>query len=224
MFFLKKFVDLITLGLIALLLYGTVQADEHKAYVQLNAGAVFAPTNSFTPNAASGNNDLPRVVFDYDPGYATGLAVGYRVAERFRLEGELLYQSSNFDNDFVFANGSFGSSETHFNGERTRAAALLNGYYDFKNQTPFTPYITAGVGGYHVEFKSKDAYGLRNDFDVAYQVGAGVNYKVSDRFSFDLKYRYFSGADPHIKRIDDRFSTLFDVGDHQLMAGVRIVF
>jgi opacity protein-like surface antigen len=200
------------------LLCDVVYADEHKAYVQLNAGAVFAPTNSFTPDAALSSNGLPKITFGYDLGYATSLALGYHLTEQFRLEGELMYQVNTFDSVFV------GSFENHFKGERMRASFLLNGYYDFKNQTPFTPYITAGVGGYHVEFKSDNNYGLRNDFDVAYQVGAGVNYKMSDRFSFDLKYRYFSGADPQIKRIDDRVSTLFDVGDHQLMAGIRIGF
>ncbi len=221
---LKKSTCIYTLGVAALSLNGVVYADTHKAYLQLNAGAVFAPANSFIPTAVSSSNGVPKITFDYDPGYATGLALGYQLAEQFRLEGELMYQSSNFENGFMFADSSIVPSEAHFKGERMRAAVLLNAYYDFKNQTAFTPYITVGVGGYHIEFKSDNTYGLRNDFDVAYQVGAGVNCKISDRFSLDLKYRYFSGADPQLKRVDDRFTKLFEVGDHQLMAGIRISF
>lgn len=221
--FLKKSVCLCSLGMVTILLCDVIQADEHKVYLQLNAGAVFAPTNSFTPGVTSGNIDLPRIAFNYDSGYATGLALGYYLAEQFRLEAELMHQSNSFNNAFTANSGSVFNTEA-FKGERTRASFLLNAYYDFKNQTAFTPYITAGVGGSHVEYVSNDAYGLRNDLDVAYQVGAGVNYKICDRFSFDLKYRYFSGADPHIKRLDDRVSKLFEVGDHQLIVGIRIGF
>jgi opacity protein-like surface antigen len=212
----KKSASLLTIIMVVILQSGVVVADEHKAYLQLNAGA------SFTPNVATAHVlGLDRIAFDYDPGFAAGLALGYHLTERFRLEGELMYQSNDFSNLASAVNQGSGVAT----GERIRASFLFNGYYDFKNQTRFTPYLTAGVGGYHLEFKSSAyAYSPRNNFDVAYQVGAGVNYKICDRFGLDLKYRYFSGAEPQMKSLDNQFGKVFDVGDHQLMAGLRFSF
>lgn len=213
----KKSVSSRTLGIVTILLCEAIYADEHKTYVQLNAGAVFP----FTARVHfSDSIDHVDVTNNYDPGYAAGLAIGYHLAEQFRVEAEVLYQSNDFYMSVILPNNP---SSERVNGERMRMAVLFNTYYDFKNRTPFTPYITVGVGGNYVEFKANSS-AIRNDFDVAYQVGAGVNYRVNDSFSLDMKYRYFSGTEPQFKTVDNRFNKLFDVNDHQLMVGIRIGF
>ncbi|NOU21685.1 MAG: porin family protein [Methyloglobulus sp.] len=217
----------------------SVNATEHKAYVQFNAGAAFAPSDSIdgsgTACIISGATTGHCVHFnsnfieDYDPGFAGSVAIGYQIADQFRLEGEALYQSN--DNDKVhfsysgFLSGHNGS--VPLKGERERTAFLLNGYYDFKNSTAFTPYITAGLGGYHLRLKGEHS-SVENDLDFAWQAGAGVNYKLDDRISFDLKYRYFGGTDAELQIPSPSgvftSSRLYEVGDHQVMAGIRIGF
>jgi opacity protein-like surface antigen len=204
---------------LTLLWQGHAQADSHAFYVQLNAGMVFAPTS----NTRLTDDDLDNYVVNsqYDAGYAAGLAVGYQFSERFRVEMEAFYQENTLN---FTLNDTAGSPVITVASERMRAAFLLNGYYDFKNTTLFTPYITAGIGANHVEFKADEVGTTGNILDVAYQVGAGVNCKITDRLSLDVKYRYFSGADPQLHRTDGSTLSLFEVGDHQVMFGVRMTF
>jgi opacity protein-like surface antigen len=234
-------------GLIATCM--TVSAEDHNLYVQFNAGAAFAPSHSTSAtgrscvlSGASGTINCGSFQWettqDYDPGFVGSAALGYRIADNFRLEGELLYQNNeNGQGESTITSNFYGrpkkSEPSAFfdSGERERIAYLLNGYYDFKNGTPFTPYITAGMGGYHLRLKSQDV-STENDLDFAWQAGAGINYQLNDQISFDLKYRYFGGADA---QFDTRFignspnsetvtSDYYDVGEHQILAGIRVGF
>ncbi len=149
-----------------------------------------------------------------------------------------MYQSNDLNKFIYQSSGSLPSNafSASLKGERERTAFLLNTYYDFKNSTPFTPYLTAGVGGYHLRIKSSrfnPRPSRENSLDFAWQVGAGLNYRLNDRISFDLKYRYFSGADsevtfPSLTSVIGQptrdIVELHEVGDHQVMAGIRVGF
>jgi hypothetical protein len=92
------------LVLTGLLFSATSIAGEHKAYVQFNAGAAFA--ESYSDSDRRCFNSFGCSSFSYkensNPGYAAGVALGYRITDQFRLEGEALYQA-NDRNDFHFA-------------------------------------------------------------------------------------------------------------------------
>ena len=223
------------LVLTGLIVSATAIAEEHKAYVQFNAGVAFA--EPFKDSDQSCNSFFGCSSFSYkensDTGYAASLALGYRITEQFRLEGEAMYQSNDLNKaHFTSSFGNSNFSDTHsLKGESERMAFLLNAYYDFKNSTAFTSYITGGLGGYHMRIKaSRGRLPGENDLDFAWQVGAGLNYKLDDRISFDLRYRYFSGANAEVvvplfngSTFVDR-SEFHEVGDHQIMAGIRIGF
>ncbi len=231
-----------TLVLTGFLVSATAIAEEHKAYVQFNGGAAFSSSDSQTfgpfngcigtPNGfGCGSNITETVKQSYEPGFAGSVALGYRIADQLRIEVEGNYQSNDMNKlNYSFSgieSGNVPSFSFPLKGERERTAFLLNGYYDFKNSTAFTPYITAGMGGYHLRLKGERS-SVENDLDFAWQAGAGVNYKLDDRISFDLKYRYFGGADAELQSLSPSgvFTTsrLYEVGDHQVMAGIRIGF
>lgn len=74
---------------------------------------------------------------------------------------------------------------------------FLNFYYDFKNTSAFTPYVSAGLGMSHNKLKYTERFvtGLvtkandsKNDF--AWNVGLGLNYTINNNFDVDLGYRY----------------------------------
>ncbi|MCX7098522.1 MAG: outer membrane beta-barrel protein [Methylococcales bacterium] len=210
-----------------LLISASAIADEHKAYVQFNAGAAFATDYKRSESRCySFGCDSYSSKEDYDPGYVASIALGYRIAEPFRVEFEGLYQGNDRNSyNETFTSGSYYYHNSgKLNGQRERMAFLVNGYYDFKNSSAFTPFLTGGLGGYHLSLKSNNV-DLSNDLDFAWQVGAGVNYKLDDRISFDLKYRYFGGADTTLSPDSSTFSGVhYSVGDHQAVAGIRIGF
>lgn len=213
-----------------------VLAEEPKVYVQINAGAAFA--KPFSESFERCFSLFGCNFFSYkektDTGFAASVALGYRLTDHFRIEGEGMYQSNDL-NHFT-ATQNFAGTTSKFSGsikgERERTAFLLNAYYDFKNSTSFTPYLTAGVGGYHLRIKSSrfnPRPSRENDLDFAWQVGAGLNYKLDNRISFDLRYRYFSGSNaevtiPASNPFSRDITELYDVGDHQVMAGIRVGF
>ncbi len=62
--------------------------------------------------------------------------------------------------------------------------------------------------------------GFENDDDTvfAYQVGAGVGYAVTEKVSFDVKYRYFATSDPEFDTTKAEYSS------HNVYAGIRVTF
>lgn len=224
--------------------FTSANASEDKFYVQFNGGAAFAQPFSESreislcifPSCGIYSSTLKE---KYDTGFAASVALGYHITDAFRLEGEAMYQSNDLHNlniSETFQDSTFNFSR-NLKGERERTAFLLNAYYDFKNSSDFTPFVTAGVGGYHLRIKSSRFNFGRpsrdNDLDFAWQVGAGVNYRMNDRISFDLKYRYFSGSDAEVSypspiisvnQPPSEINELHEVGDHQVMAGIRVGF
>lgn len=99
------------------------------------------------------------------------------------------------------------NSETEWDMKNTKIASLkgqwnlqtlfLNAYWDFHNDTAFTPYIGAGLGMGFIQSKYEvDVYGVGSDSVnetntvFAWNAGAGVAYAITDNLSADLAYRF----------------------------------
>ena len=147
-----------------------------------------------------------RGTLEFDTGFATGFAGGYNFG-MFRVEGEIEYQYNDIDK--VRGEGYGG-------GDVTALSSLANGYYDFVNKSPFTPFITAGIGVARIE--ANDVGGDADDMVFAYQVGFGVAYAINKNMSIDLKYRYFATEDPNFDGVDAEFAS------HNIYGGFRYNF
>lgn len=141
---------------------------------------------------------------EFEPGYELTLAGGYKW-KMLRLEGEIGYQNNSVD----AINGCVGPlcvSDISSSGDASTLSFLANGYFDFDNQTAFTPYMTAGIGmakmevndfaiaGFHIG-DSEDTVGV-------YQLGAGVAYNINEHFAVDFKYRYLAMLDSEFDGVD----------------------
>jgi len=157
------------------------------------------------------------VTFESDNGLALGVAVGYGFANNTRVEGEIAYQKNDLARYI-----EPGAAAVAVTGDTSSLALLVNGYYDFKNNSPFTTFITAGIGMAKVSVSDISGGGLtiRGDDDTvfAYQVGAGVGYAVTDKVTVDVKYRYFATSDPHFEISTAEYSS------HNIYAGIRVGF
>ena len=148
------------------------------------------------------SSDIPAGVnmkFITDKGLSLGGFVGYAFENNFRIEGELVSQSNDFDKIKVDYLGTKVALD--LDGDISSGALLANGYYDFKNESRFTPFIGAGVGIANVVINDLEIVGSgESDEDgdetvIAYQLTVGVGYEITERITLDLKYRYFATED-----------------------------
>lgn len=204
---------LIAAGCTMLLSVSSIAYSADGLYVGGNLGLAIANDSDVTDSTVPGIT----LEFEYDMGYALGGAIGYGFGN-FRIEGEIAYQTNDLDQ--VKALGV----SVDATGDTSSLTGLLNGYYDFNNTSPFTPYISAGVGGAKVEINDVNIAesGFSNiNYDhtvFAYQVGVGVAYAIKENLSFDVKYRYFATSDLEFETTD------FEYSSNNVYVGLRYTF
>ncbi len=109
---------------------------------------------------------------DMDTGLALNGAIGYDFGDA-RLEAAVGYQSHDV-----------ADSESQ-DGDISLLTVMANAYYDIDTGSDITPYLMAGAGLAHV-----DPSGAETDNVFAWQVGAGLGFKVAEGTTLDLGYRY----------------------------------
>ncbi len=122
------------------------------------------------------------------------LALGYNFYPRYympvRAEVELGYSFNSSYNGTVSRVGARGYSFTNTVGTQT---LFVNGYYDFYNSTQLVPYLTAGLGTSWLRSSGNIAglsTGSNTEVSLAWNIGAGVGFKLSDTIGLDFGYRY----------------------------------
>ncbi len=178
-------------------------------------------------------------------GFTMGVAGGfaYRATDIIDLRAELEYMYSH-DNNMGFdytetytEEDEYGEilemtkTDRHTTFDADTHALMLNLYADFHNSTAFTPYVSAGLGYAWADLQQdavNDEMDMHiKDSDLAWQIGAGVAYSMTDALSLDLGYRFVKLA-----TIED--SETYDEGDtskfeitpmmHQVRLGARYAF
>ena len=157
------------------------------------------------------SDPMGSATIEYNPGLVLGVAVGYAF-NNLRVEGEIDWQKNDLDRVEAFG------MNASVNGDTSGLTLLLNGYYDFVNNSAFTPFISAGIGYANVSINSNDLDADDDDNVFAYQVGAGIAYAVTDSVTVDVKYRYYGAADAGFDGAD------VEIASHNILAGVRIRF
>lgn len=158
---------------------------------------------------------------EFDDGWTGSAAIGAKHGN-MRVELEGLHQEANVKS--VNTNGVATGP-----GDETKlTAAMVNGYYDFKNSSYWTPYVGVGAGYGRVKANSYNPAGGANAIDdddgvLAYQGMAGVAYEFNPCWSFTGEYRYVGSTDADLTtaggtNVNTRYQS------HNLLAGVRYTF
>ena len=208
---MKKNLLIISVCVLAIFFSSSAYSAE-GLYVSGNIGFAMLSDSDVTDPDPSNNFTM-----EYDTGWALGGALGYDF-NRFRVEGEISYQTNDIDKV-----GAMGVSLAA-SGDVSSLAFLINGYFDFVNDSAFTPYITAGLGYAQIDLNDFNVAGSGesdysdDDSVFAYQVGLGVGYAVTEKVTIDVKYRYFATEDLEFD------TTEVDVASHNFLFGVRFNF
>lgn len=189
---------------VAMLSVSTISYSAEGPYVSGNLGLAIPSDSDIT------DSTLPGITFDVesDMGLALGAAAGYDFGNNIRVEGEVAYQKNDLDKVSLPLGIDVGLT-----GNISSLAFLLNGYYDFANDSAFTPFISAGLGVARVDANDLNVAGSNfpstsaDDTVFAYQVGAGVGYAVNKKVSIDVKYRYFATSDPDFDTTNAEYSS-----------------
>lgn len=154
---------------------------------------------------------------DYDHGYVVSGALGKAFDNNWRAEGEISFSKSDVDS----TGGASGRGDT------SAVGLMFNGYYDFRSDSLWTPYVGAGLGPVSVSYNNVSPVGGSvlddNDWGIGYQAIAGVSYKMSDQANLYSEYRYVGSSRIDLAT-DAGASVEGDWSEHRIMVGLRWSF
>lgn len=152
----------------------------------------------------------------YDPSFHVGSAVGYDYGI-YKTEVEFSH-SQNYVKDINIRLSAPGRQSVRIsenvNDKLYISTILFNGYIDICKDCIVQPYVTAGVGGSVVS----DDYLDFDDHVFTYQIGAGINYNITDTIALDTRYRYIKTSDMDVYELDVENS------GHNINIGLRYYF
>jgi opacity protein-like surface antigen len=142
------------------------------------------------------------------------IGAGYQFTDVFRADVTAEYFEGRFDGRSLTANPcageGVGTSCAFSHSANFSALGLMaNGYVDLATLAGFTPYLGAGIGATHIDWKTVRessacvagggacsgatggaSYEGRDSWRFTYALMAGLSYDVTDRLKFDMGYRY----------------------------------
>ena len=207
----KGFLTWLMIICVLVLVGSPAQAGKGPFYFGLQGGVTYVQDL---------DEDLPNKVL-VDPGLAVSAVAGYTLKNidraDIRLEGELAYRYNETDE----------YQKSDLDGDITSVALMFNVAVDFVNKTAFTPYVLGGLGVANVSFNDFESGGVTilddDDTVLAYQLGAGCSFNLTEKLDLDLGYRYFSTAKPEV-RDEAREKVKINYQNHALMLGLRYSF
>lgn len=179
--------------------------------------------------------------------FGGGAALGYDFNEKFnvpiRTELDFMFRGKASANNNLFSiSDVWGGSSADFKNEVTLNTFMLNGFYDFRNESAFTPYISAGIGLANLKHKlglqgrvwdasdeliynghdSKSK--TQNNF--AWSLGLGVQYAINSDLSMDLSYRYLDAGKStlSIGQGDDAIKSKVKAQSNDILLGITYRF
>lgn len=151
------------------------------------------------------------VTAEYDTGFGFNASAGYNF-DPVRVEFEFGYKNADMDK----LSGPGGSASVP-DTEITVMSYMANAFFDFKVNSPVTPYIGAGLGFINGELESQGTE--EDDTQFGYQFIVGAAYNVNKNLAIDLSYRFqHAPSDFSQNGVDMEYMS------SSIMAGVRYNF
>ncbi len=178
---------LVRIALCAALMLVATSAWAKEGWYAGGSGGV-----SFGADADFSTRDIGTVVRDSRIGPAFLGNAGYAVGDGVRLEGEISWRRNLLEADGLFLDLPEDGNSL-FEADVQNLALMVNGAYDFQVDWPVTPFVMGGVGVSLVT-STFDVDGSETDeeaTELAYQVGTGLTYHVTESVAFDAQYRFF---------------------------------
>lgn len=160
------------------------EESHKKYYIRSSLSAQFQQDTDLS-------SSLGNIPADFDNAALFAIEAGYQVTDNVRAGLQLSYSELDATGDVS------GTTLLQSRAETEALSVMVNGYYDFKNETKFTPYVGGGLGVSFIEAStySEDSsfiYTSEGDDEVlAYNLMAGLNYAATDNITVGAEYKYF---------------------------------
>ncbi len=199
---MKRIAGLVT-GVLVLLFATQLWAQNRPEGMYLSGNIGFGIRSDSKLTGSAGQ-------FDNDPAFVINGAVGIKLKENFRVEGEIGYHWNAADRTFDGQNFDF--SVLSFMG---------NTYFDIPTQSPLTPYLGIGLG-FGIA-GGEDSFSSDSDLVGAVQLMAGLGYDISPKATLTFGYRYFTTTDPDFALPTVGFFET-EYSSHDFLFGARFKF
>lgn len=217
-------------------------------YTSLKAGISDTKFEDYKLTLAQGDESIIFKHKDADesiyPNISAAIGFDFSKVSKVNARAELEY---TYKDKATFApnisSGIFNGNEeqappnipSYVVNELRTQSLMLNGYYDFKNTTKFTPYLSAGLGVSRIEndistnpeiFNSSEHISTDTNNNFAWTAGAGVAYQVTKNVALDLAYRYVDAGEIETSLSFDgaNFKNTADLISHDYSLGIRYNF
>ncbi len=202
------------------LLCGAAQAEENwYASAKLGFNTLGDQTVSYAgPGGSSSGNA------EFDGGFAAGGAVGYKFGNNWRLEGEVLYRTSELDTADISGLGTFTE------GDYSSVAIAVNGLYDFDlfGNEKIKTYVGGGIGWLQeidIDFEQNGVEQSFSTDDIGFQAMFGARYELGENWFIDAEARYFYASDVEMTAEDNAIGRVTaDYDPLTLAVSVGLVF
>ncbi len=162
-----------------------------------------------------------------DNTFGAAFALGYDFYANsdtsLRTEVEYAFRSEFNSEDSASFYGATYSTETSINVH----TIMANVYYDFYNESAFTPYVGGGlgVGFLDGDFETNGVHvgstKIQNTV-FAFNLGAGVGYNINESLTADLGYRYLNLGTGDTDYYGNELKT--SMSAHEFSLGLRLGF
>lgn len=218
------------------------KADGWYGSAMLGYSQQVSESEPFGSNIAA-DPDFP-AEFDSGDGGLAAIGIGYVFSDKFRVEGRLGFRRGEF-NDTEFGNGERAGEEYILDGDIESTTLTVDGFYDIRTNSLFTPYIKAGLGISSNDYSARlggagvaefdpfdgsvdgfyDNYADQTSTDFSWNVGFGGSVVLSDRVTVFAEYQYISLGDAETD--PDDFTDGFRIDNataNEVSIGIRASF
>lgn len=194
----------------ATMLPAVAQAQTSRIYFAGYLGLSKFPDMGYSESSSGETGDLK-----LSNGYNFGGALGIRLTNQLRLEGEYSYNKADVSSIDINGLGSFD-----IGGEFKSKVIFANLYYDFDLPWKVQPFVGGGLGyGWHAgEITDGSGNTLSvssDDAALMWNVGGGLKYRTREDMAFTAGYRYVDSFDLNFGGYD------VDYGAHEFRIGME---
>jgi len=203
------------------------QLEESQFYVTTDFGVRFvSPMNIVNIVGPTGpSNPLIQKKIAFSTGYRQDLNVGVWLTDWFGLAVE-----TGFALNAIRGNTQNLTVESSTYWSVPIMAQLC---FQYPNETGWIPFLNFGFGGGWNYFKlgnisyqgfTQTNVGSGNDMNTAYQISAGIRYRIYEEFSMSLMYKFYGTSQPTIDTANDVQITFGSPVTNSVELGLNFAF